>query len=188
MRTALITGGLLLVAGLFIGCERRGDDSSAERPYAYLIEPYGERRLEIFHSEGRSDTMIFYPVREEVEQVRHLERGFYDERHYRVDHELTPGSYHRLSSNSDGTRRKRFIGITEKSGRKGASVELYFLGSIFDKDGLPLDLEAESVVLSDSTALYSGININEGIRSFTFDRTLGVVEFVDLNGHHWKRQ
>lgn len=46
-----------------------------------------------------------------------------------------------------------------------------------------LDNSDSSVVFDGKNAIYKGVNINEGIKSFTFDFDKGVVSFVDKNNN-----
>jgi hypothetical protein len=136
------------------------------------------------------DTIIFYKVLYQVNHTRNLEQGFYDNYSYNVDYRLTMGSYHKIINPNEIAARTTLYGIRKSSDSPTSNgQEFCFLGLIFDDKYLDnIMLDTNSITIFDeSKAQYKGMNINEGINSFTFEKEKGIVSFIDKKNNKWFR-
>ena len=176
----LITVGLCI----FGSCKSEVELKTFSPAYQLLLSPFSTKQIEIFSCGEKTDTIIFYPVEEQLIKMRHLERGFYDMYIKSVEYELTSGSFHKFPQSPKAL----FLSLANKSSNDRTSVSLNFLGLIFDGDGVDIEVKNSNLTLSDSTALHTFININECIKSFIFDKEKGVIEFTDCSGNKWNRK
>ena len=88
----LITLGLCIVAS----CKSNVELKTFSPAYQSLLSPFSAKQIAIFSCEEKADTIIFYPVAEQLIKMRHLERGFYDMYIKSVEYELTAGSFHKF--------------------------------------------------------------------------------------------
>ena len=139
---------------------------------------------------GNSDTIIFYKVLYQVNQTRNLEQGYYNNYSYNVDYRLTIGSYHKIINPNEVGAQTNLYDITKSSDSPTINgQEFCFLGLIFDDKYLDsLLIDTNSITIFDeSKAQYQEMNINEGIKSFIFEKEKGIVSFIDKNNNKWFR-
>ncbi|GAB2819322.1 hypothetical protein GCM10027043_19800 [Ferruginibacter profundus] len=138
----------------------------------------------------KSDTIIFYKTIYQVNQTRNLEQGYYNNYSYNVDYRLSIGSYHKIiDPNEVGAQTNLYDIIKSSDSPATNGQEFCFLGLIFDDKYLDvLIIDTNTITIFDeSKAQYQGMNINEGIKNFTFEKEKGIVSFIDKNNNKWFR-
>jgi hypothetical protein len=69
------------------------------------------------------------------------------------------------------------------------SVEITFIGTFFSDSLKNIQKVNDSTYFFNSDrADYSGVNVEKGIKNFTFDTKLGVTEFIDDRDIKWTRK
>ena len=107
-----------------------------------------------------------------------------------MPYEFTKGSYHQFAMMSGGTKRypQDILNLMKSSSDYG-SLEIIFLGTIFGDSLKNIDKINDTLYYFDSDkADYSGMNVEKGINSFTFNTNLGVTEYIDERNIKWKRK
>lgn len=143
-----------------------------------------------FSDKGEQDTIIFKAPKAESDSTRNFEQGFSNTNYLTVVYEFSKGSYHQSAMMSDGkTRYDHWFVNSYKSSAGYGSVEVTFIGTFFSDKINNIQKVNDSTYYFDSEkADYSGLNVEKGIKNFTFDTRLGVTEFVDDRNIKWKRQ
>jgi len=154
-------------------------------------EPYQHDDTIVYKSpDNKRDTVIFYQVQRQINHTHSLEQGYYYTYSYSVDYRLTIESYHKIiNPNEVGARTSLFDISKSTDDPTSAEQEFCFLGLIFDSKFLEdISNDTSSITLFDeSKAQYKGVNINEGIRSFKFQKENGIISFIDKNNQEWFR-
>jgi hypothetical protein len=91
---------------------------------------------------------------------------------------------------SDGKTRydQDFVNAYKSSAGYG-SIEIAFIGTYFSDSIKNIQKVNDTVFFFDSNkADYSGLNVEKGIKNFTFNTKLGVTEFVDDRDIKWTRK
>ncbi|OYU95726.1 MAG: hypothetical protein CFE21_11345 [Bacteroidetes bacterium B1(2017)] len=153
------------------------------------FKPFSKTETVIYTSEkGEKDTIIFNSTEIDSESVRNFERGYYDTKYLTVPYILTNGSYHKSALMSDGKNRytHHFANFSKSSSY--SNLEITFIGLLFGQKQNYLEKVNDSTYFfSNANADYSGMNVEKGIKNFTFNTRLGIVEFVDDRNIKWKR-
>jgi hypothetical protein len=91
---------------------------------------------------------------------------------------------------SDGkTRYDHWFVNSSKSSSGYGNVEITFIGTFFSENIKNIEKINDSTYYFDSEkADYSGMNVEKGIKNFTFNTRLGVTEFVDDRNIKWTRK
>ncbi len=184
MRKYKFKSSVVIIISVLVSCKSEVQLKSIDPVYQILFSPFSTKHIAIFNCENKTDTIIFYPVEERLNKIRHFERGFYNEYIKIVEYELTPGSYHQFPQNPKAI----FLSLTNRTDNDRTQVRLNFLGLIFDEDGLYSLIQNGVTMLSDSHARYKFININDCIKSVQLDQQKGVIEFTDCDGQKWNRK
>ena len=161
------------------------DNASFTPDEMRFTKPFANSSTVVFKSSaGQTDTVTFHPIIVDTVKYRNLEQGFYNENFLGIDYELTNNSFHKILGGST----ERFL-LFLKAKNSHSANEISFLGLLFNEDYLNkvMDTKDSLVVFSQENARYTGVNINEGIKRFTFDFNKGVVSFVDRQDREWIR-
>ena len=184
----LFLAGLILVS-IFVlnSCVSNSSFSQDELKF---VNPYLKSDTVIYKSsQGITDTIIFASYIVDTVRVRNLSQGYYNENTLRVRYKLTNNSFHKLLQQSLNNEPIDFISFS-KVKNSHSTKEIYFLGLLFNKDFIE-DLiktnTSEEVIFKGEKAQYTGLNINKGIKSFTFNFLKGVVSFIDDSDGEWIR-
>jgi len=155
-------------------------------------KPFDKTDTVIFISENNElDTIIFYKTVAKSHSVRSLERGFYDENYLTVRYEFSSGSYHQSARMSDGGERytHHFVNMV-RSSSDYQSLEITFIGTFFS--GKNLDsiqkIDRTTYFFESVKGNYAGVNVEEGIRDFTFDSDIGITNYTDKRNIKWRRK
>jgi hypothetical protein len=176
----------IIILTFFLSCNYSRHFSKEE---LRLFEPFSKPDTIIFKSDiGQFDTIIFSRVITDTIRFRNIEQGFYDNDILRVGYKITEGSYHKFLINSVTNEPEYFISFS-KTKRSYSNKEICFLGLLFNESYLnQITANKESqIVFEESEAQKTGVNINQGIKSFVFDFGKGVVYFIDKNNIKWSR-
>ena len=165
-------------------------NSSFSKEELGFFKPYFKADTAIYKSlKGQLDTVIFTKMTIDTVEVRSIEQGFYNNNILRVSYKLTENSYHKVTVKSINNEPDDFLSIS-KAKNSHSSKEIYFLGLLFDEeyfDKIINIIQTEVIVFDESKAKYKDANINEGIKSFKFSFTKGILSFVDKNNVEWLR-
>ena len=177
---------VLIILFYFIGCVTQPIKNFTQQDFM-LIKPFKQKDTVVYlSSKGQTDTIIFYPAKVDTNKYRNFEQGFYDQYVLSVNYNLLSGSYHKfiLTDKNNGMEDLYSCSISDISIR-----ELSFLGIVFSKDMLDnLLIDSGKIITFNSyQAQYQDVNINEGIRSFTFSTQIGIISYVDTNNIEWVR-
>ena len=178
---------IAVVCVIFLnGCMSTAEFSEDELRFA---EPFSNNQELIFKSAiGHIDTFIFGAVRVDTIRYRNIEQGHYNEIVLSVPYRLSPGSFHKLTVRSVNNEPEHFLQFARAKGSH-SSKEISFLGLIFDESYIDKAIAGRKAVLNfrEEEANYSGVNINEGIKSFVFHFEKGIVSYIDKNNAEWQR-
>lgn len=154
------------------------------------FKPFSKTETAIYTSEkGEKDTIIFNSPETYFESVRSFERGYYDAKYLTVHYNLTNGSYHKFALMGDGKKRytHHFVNFVKKSSY--SDLEITFIGTFFgQKPNYLQKVNDSTYFFNGAKADYSGMNVEKGIKNFTFNTKIGVIEFVDDRNIKWKRE
>lgn len=153
-----------------------------------FAKPFLNPHQLIFQSPtGQRDTIAFSAMSIDTIKYRSIEQGFYNELALSVNYRLSPGSYHKETIKSVNDEPEHFLQFTRAKGSH-SSKQVSFLGLIFNEGYLNRIAGERKGVLNfrKEEAVYSGVNINEGIKSFLFSFDKGIISFIDKQGDEWK--
>ncbi|MBL0140178.1 MAG: hypothetical protein IPP86_16910 [Bacteroidetes bacterium] len=107
-----------------------------------------------------------------------------------VVYTFSKGSYHQSAMMSDGKNRyDHWFVNSYKSSASYESLEISFIGTFFSENIKNIQKKNDSTYFFDSNvADYSGMNVEKGIKSFTFNPGKGVSEFVDDRNIKWSKK
>ncbi len=154
-------------------------------------KPFTKTDSVIFISDkGEKDTIIFIAPQSVSDSTRDFEQGFSNTNYLTVVYEFSKGSYHQSAIMGNGkTRYDHWFVNSAKSSSGYGSVEITFIGTFFSDNLQNIQKVNDTTYFFDSNkADYSGMNVEKGISSFTFNTKLGVTEFVDDRNIKWKRK
>ena len=136
------------------------------------------------------DTIIFQKTVSESDSTRDYEQGFSNTNYLTVLYEFSKGSYHQPAIMGDGKTPYGQVFVNSyKSSAGYSNVEISFIGTFFSDSLKNIQKVNDSTYFFDSDrADYSGVNVEKGIESFTFNSGLGVTEFVDDRNIKWIRK
>lgn len=153
-----------------------------------FMKPFFKENIIIFKSNiGQIDTITFLKYNVDTLKFRNIEQGFYNENRLFVGYKLSKGSYHKITLNSIYETPEKFLSFT-KAKNSHSSKEISFLGLIFDENFMDKNISnIDKIIFNKQNAIYSGININDGIKSFTFNFEKGIISYVDKKGNIFTR-
>jgi signal peptidase I len=169
------------------GCLSVEDFSNEESQF---VKPFQEGHQLVFKSsKGQQDTIVFSAASIDTIKYRNIEQGYYNELALSVTYRLSPGSFHKITVKSINDEPETFIQFT-KAKDSHSSKEISFLGLIFDEKYIHRIVGQRKDVFDfrKEDAVYSGVNINEGIKSFVFSLDAGIISFIDNYNTEWQRQ
>lgn len=155
-----------------------------------FAKPFAAKSTFIYKSAtGKIDTITFEPAKLDTAKVRSIEQGYYNQVRLQVSYHLSKGSYHKSTVVSIDNASEDFILISRVKGSHTLK-EISFLGLTFDEAYVDRLLKEKGDVIefNNNEARYKGLNINEGINSFSFDYNEGITSFIDKKGIEWRRQ
>jgi len=165
-------------------------NSSFNQAELKFVNPYFKPDTATYKSsQGLMDTIIFTARAVDTVEYRNLAQGYYNENILRVSYKLTNNSFHKFLNESINNEPVDFISIS-KAKNSHSSKEIYFLGLLFDEEYLDSIIKTnqnEVIVFNEDKATYKDANINEGIKSFKFSFTNGIISFVDKTDIEWLR-
>ncbi len=183
---------LLSITSTLTGCFNQTykvDDFTTEELVWY--KPFTKTDSVVYSSDnGEKDTIIFKAPEAASDSTRDFEQGFSNTNYLTVVYEFSKGSYHQSAMMSGGTKRyDHWFVNSYKSSAGYGSVEITFIGTLFSENIKNIQKINDSTYYFDSEkADYSGMNVEKGIKNFTFNTRLGVTEFVDDRNIKWTRQ
>lgn len=154
-------------------------------------KPFAKTDSVVYSSEkGERDTIIFKAPESASDSTRDFEQGFSNTNYLTVVYEFSKGSYHQSAMMSDGkTRYDHWFVNSSKSSSGYGNIEITFIGTFFSENIKNIEKINDSTYYFDSEkADYSGMNVEKGIKNFTFNTKLGVTEFVDDRNIKWTRK
>jgi hypothetical protein len=181
---------LLAILIVFSGCSLTVSDFTKEQ--LKWFKPYSKVDTVVFISnKSELDTIIFDKVQLSRDTVRNvLELGYYSTTYLSIPYRFTKGSYHQFALMGDGNRRyDQALFSLSKTSNNQSQFEIIFIGTIFNGKELMhiKKLTPETFYFSSKQATYSGINVEKGIKDFTFDSRIGIVKFTDERNIYWER-
>ena len=176
---------LLLITN---GCMYNVDNFTDEE--VKWTKPFNKNQTIIFTSEkGEFDTIIFKEVVMSNETVNDLERGFYKSNYLNVPYKFTKGSYHQFDFDGNTASEQDLISIQKSSAGFGG-MEISFIGLLFNEDEIKkakkIDTNTYQFDNSNSTAKW--VNVKKGIKKFTFNTDIGIVNYIDERDVKWKKK
>lgn len=177
----------ILVVALY-SCKTDNNFSNEELRF---VKPFNKTDTVIYKStKGLIDTIIFFPKDSFIGKVSSFEQGFYKQNILTVEYILTPNSYHKfiIVDGSNIVKPKQFLGFY-KSDIGNISKEIKFLGLIFSEKSIDKISKSnqDEVIFNDKDADYVNMNIVEGIKSFKFNFSTGIVSFIDNDNVLWEK-
>lgn len=154
-------------------------------------KPFTKTDSVVFISDkGEKDTIIFKVPESASDSTRDFEQGFSNTNYLTVNYDFTKGSYHQFAIMGDGkTHYDQDFVNAYKSSAGYSSLEISFIGTLFSENIQEVQKVNDTTYFFDSNkADYSGMNVEKGINSFTFNTRLGVIEFVDDRNVKWNRE
>jgi hypothetical protein len=181
---------ILFIALVITGCIKVKDFTKDEIKW---FRPYNKTDTIIFISKkGEFDTIIFYKKVAASDTIRNIGQGFYNENYLTVSYKPTKGSYHQFALMSDGKTRydQDVFDISKSSSGDHGTLEITFLGTYFN--GKELDniqqIDKDVYYFDSNKATYHGIDVEKGIKDFTFDIRVGIIKYTDVRNIEWKRK
>lgn len=166
-----------------------GGNASFSSEEMRFAKPFSDKSIVIYRSEiGQLDTVTFLNYKIDTIRYRNLEQGFYNENTLSVRYDLSESSYHKITVkgvNGDWQDLMLFL----KAKNSHSSRQFSFLGLLFDESYLDVVMSTKDsvVVFNENHARYKGVNVNEGIKSFTFSFKKGIIFFTDNHNIRWER-
>lgn len=180
----------LICAFLLIGCT--GHTYEVEDPTigeAMWFKPFTRTDTFIYVSDqGEQDSIVFHAPTTTTDSTRDPEQGYSNTTYWTVNYELTKGSFHQFALMSDGAQRydHDFVNVYKSSAGYG-SLEIDFIGTLFsDSIENVQELNDSTYFLDSRRADYDGMNVEQGVNSFTFHTRRGVIAFVDDRNVNWR--
>ena len=183
---------LIILTITFMSCSNQTykiDDFTSDELIWY--KPFKKTHSVVFISEkGERDTIIFKAPESESDSTRDFEQGFSNTNYFTVNYDFTKGSYHQFAMMSDGkTHYDQDFLNASKSSAGYYNLEIGFIGTLFSDNIKNVQRVNDTTYFFDSNkADYSGMNVEKGINSFTFNTRLGLLKFVDERNIKWTRQ
>jgi hypothetical protein len=155
-------------------------------------KPFSKTDTIIFISDRTEwDTIIFHKIVRDSDSKRDFEQGFYDMNYLTVPYNFTKGSYHQFALMSDGKTYydQDILNMSKSSNTNNGEIEIIFIGTIFSGEELKnvKKINDNTYFFDSKRATYSGMNVDRGIKDFTFNTEIGVVNYTDDRGVKWKR-
>lgn len=164
-------------------------DFSADELMWY--SPYKRTQTVVFISEkNESDTIVFHKATSARDSTRDFEQGFSNTKYLTVSYDFSKGSYHQFAGMGDGKTRydQDFINMYKSSAGYG-SLEITFIGTLFNDSIKNIQKVNDSIYYFDSRrADYSGVDVEKGIKNFTFNTHIGITQYTDDRNIKWYRK
>lgn len=154
-------------------------------------KPYDKTDTVIFVSDKNElDSIIFNKASSESDSTRDFEQGFSNTNYLTVSYTYTKGSYHQPALMGDSkTRYDQNILNMSKSSDGYGDLEIEFIGTIFGDSIKNIKKVNDSIYFFDSKrADYSEMNVEKGIKDFTFSTKRGITNYTDDRNIKWKRK
>ena len=153
--------------------------------------PFDKTDTVVFISEKTEfDTIIFHKTISKSDSVRSFEVGFYNTNYLTVPYDFTKNSYHQFAIMGDGKTRytQDILSISKESSGSGG-FEFTFIGTIYNENNLKniQKLNDSCYFFESRKAQYSGMDVEKGIKDFTFDIIHGIIEYTDKRNVKWKK-
>ena len=181
---------LTIIALLFNCCIYKVDKFTPDELMWY--KPFEKTDTVIFLSENSEvDTIIFRKNVAETNSTNNFEQGFSKTNFLTVSYDFTKGSYHQFAlMGPNGKRYKQDLLNVSKNSSGYGTFEITFIGTIFNKEQLKkVKIIAEETYFFDSNkAAYSGMNVEKGIKNFTFNTNFGILKYTDSRNIEWERK
>lgn len=188
---------IFVTCGFQISCTGERDIKSYSFPpsYSRWTKPFEVTDTCIYSSDIKQhDTIIFYKKASSFSRTNNIGQGYSKTFSSSVDYELTKGSYHQFTNKYLNTDAKSFVSISksfdliDSTNDTQTNIEIYFLGLLYNNNFIDtVNMKKTQINFDFDNAVYKNLNINEGIRSFNFDFSKGIISFIDLNNHKWSR-
>ena len=180
------------IASLLSSCFNQTDkDETYTLDELVWYKPFTKTDTIIYTSEkGEKDSIIFKAPYSESDATNGFEQGNSNTDYLTVMYEFTKGSYHQSAKMSDGKKRYDHWFVNSYKSTAGyESVEVTFIGTFFNEKIKNIEKINDNTYYFDSKkADYYGLNVEKGIKNFTFNTKRGVTEFIDIRNIKWKRQ
>lgn len=181
----------IFISPLLICCSSyKVDDFTADELKWY--KPFDHSDTVIFISERNDrDTIVFHQRVENSDSTNSYKQGYSKTNYLTVPYEFTKGSYHQFAIMGDGkTRYDQDILNMAKSSAGYSSIEIVFIGTIFSDGTLHniQEIDSSTYFFNSNKGDYSGMNVEKGIKDFTFNCDVGVIRYTDNRGIKWTRK
>jgi len=155
-------------------------------------KPFARTDTVIFASDkNERDTIIFQKVKSSKDSTKGYEQGNTKTNYLTVPYQFTKGSYHQFAIMGDGkTRYDQNILNMMKSSSGYGSLEIVFIGTYFIDEYLKnIQKINDSIYFFDSNkAQYQGLDVEKGIKDFTFNTHIGITGYTDDRNIKWIRK
>lgn len=155
-------------------------------------KPFDKTDTIIFVSEKNDrDTIIFHKIDSGNASTRSFEQGFYNSKYMKVSYEFTEGSYHEfITPGAPNERLKDDFIYLIKSSDGNSYLEIKFIGTIFSDESLKTiqKLNDSDYFFDSKKATYSSMNVEKGIKNYTFNAEIGILKYTDDRNVKWKRK
>jgi hypothetical protein len=157
------------------------------------FKPYGKTETIIFESvNGETDTIIFHKTDTTKYSIKDIEQGFYNKTTLSVAYEFTKGSYHQFAKTNGENKRyeQNILSISNSSSSEFTEKEITFIGIFFNGKEMEniKQLDSSTYFFDSNKATYPEINVEKGIRNFTFDTEKGIIKYTDNRNINWTRK
>ena len=170
---------------------------------SYKVKEFTTDELKWFKPFDKTDTIVFISEKNEWDSIifqkaiatgdtsRSVEVGYYNMNFLTVAYEFSKWSYHQSAMMSDGKKRyeHHFINMS-KSSSDDNSIEITFIGTIFSDKTLKniQQIDSSNYFFESEKGDYSGMNVEKGIKDFSFNTNVGIVSYTDNRSIKWKRR
>lgn len=154
------------------------------------VKTFNNKQEIIFISEkGELDTIIFNKIVASSETVNHIERGFYKSNYLNSAYQFTKGSYHQFYFDGNAATEQDLVSL-EKSSAGFGGIEISFIGLLFNEDGIKKakKIDRNTYQFDSSNATAKWVNVKNGIKSFTFNTDIGILNYTDERDIKWLKK
>lgn len=153
-------------------------------------KPFNKNQTIIFTSEkGEFDTITFKKVVMSNETVNDMERGFYKSNYLNVTYEFTKNSYHQFDFNGNIAYEQDLISIQKTSAGFGG-MGISFIGLLFNENEIikAKKINKNTYQFDSSNTSAKWVNVKKGIKNFTFNTNIGIVNYTDERDVKWEKK
>ncbi len=189
LKTSLKTSSILFQLFLCFILYSCSSQQTLKKEDLEFTIPFQQSQSVIYSTEqGLHDTIYFDAVKRDTLHVNSIEQGFYQASKVFISYRMSPFSYHQFTVKSMHEEPENFIQF-ELVKNSHSSRQISFLGLVFDEEFV-LKQEgnkSKEILFQSSNAQYVGVNINEPINQFLFDKEIGILQYSDEKNRVWKR-